>query len=52
MDIVDVMSIVILLFSFGVFYWFGRFTMKLIKQHYNIYPLLYGLEEAEKEKRR
>jgi len=51
MDIIDIMSIVIIVFSLGVFYWFGRFTYKLIKQHHDIYPLLYGLEEAEKKKK-
>jgi hypothetical protein len=51
LDAVDVMSLVIIVFSLGVFYWFGRFTVKLIKQHYNIYPLLYELEESEKKKR-
>ena len=51
MEYIDVMSVIIILFSLGVFYWFGRFTVKLIKQHYNIYPLLYELEEAEKEKK-
>jgi hypothetical protein len=52
MDMVDVLSFVIILFSLGVFYWFGRFTQKLIKQHYDIYGLLYDMEEIEKEKKR
>jgi hypothetical protein len=30
--------------------WFANFTLKLIKQHNNVYPLLYDLEEAEKKK--
>jgi len=51
MDMVDVLSVVIIVFSLGVFYWFGRFTQKLIKQHYDIYGLLYDVEE-EKEKKR
>ena len=51
MDMIDMASVVIILFSLGVFYWFGRFTYKLIKQHHDIYPLLYGLEEAEKKKK-
>jgi len=51
LDAVDVMSLAIIVFSLGVFYWFGRFTMKLIRQHHNIYPLLYELEESEKDKR-
>lgn len=52
MDIVDVLSFIIILFSLGVFYWFGKFTQKLIKQHYDIYGLLYDVEEMEKEKKR
>ena len=52
MDIVDVLSYIIILFSLGVFYWFGKFTQKLIKQHYDIYGLLYDVEEMEKEKKR
>ena len=32
--------------------WFVNFTLKLIKQHNNVYPLLYDLEEAEKKKKR
>jgi len=51
MDFVDIVTILILLFSLGIFYWFGRFTQRLIKQHYNIYPLLYELEESEKKKK-
>jgi hypothetical protein len=31
--------------------WFVNFTLKLIKQHNNVYPLLYDLEEAEKKKK-
>ena len=52
MDIVDILSIIIIIFSLGVFYWFGRFTQNLIKQHYDIYGLLYDIEEIEKEKKR
>ena len=52
MNIVDVLSFIIILFSLGVFYWFGRFTQNLIKQHYDIYGLLYDVEEMEKEKKR
>jgi len=51
MDTVDIVSVIIILFSLGVFYWFGRFTLRLIRQHYDIYPLLYEFEEAEKEKK-
>jgi hypothetical protein len=50
MDMVDVLSFIIILFSLGVFYWFGRFTMNLIKQHNDIYGLLYDVEEIEKKK--
>ena len=52
MNMIDIMSIVIIIFSLGVFYWFGRFTQNLIKQHYNINGLLYEMEEAEKRKKR
>ena len=52
MNMIDIMSIVIIIFSLGVFYWFGRFTQNLIKQHYNINGLLYEMEEAEKKKKR
>jgi hypothetical protein len=41
----------ILLFSLVVFYLFGRFTLKLIRQHKNIYGLLFALDEEEKKKR-
>ena len=36
--------------SMVIFYYFGRFTIKLMKQHQNIYPILYALEEEEKKK--
>jgi hypothetical protein len=49
---IDILSVVIIIFSLGVFYWFGRFTQNLIKQHYNINGLLYEMEEANKKKRR
>ena len=52
MNMVDILSVVIIIFSLGVFYWFGRFTQNLIKQHYNINGLLYEMEEADKKKRR
>lgn len=51
MDIVNIVSLVLILFSLGVFYWFGRFTVRLIRQHYDVYPLLYELEESEKKKK-
>jgi len=37
--------------SLVMFYWFGRLTLNLIKQHQNIYGLLFALEEEEKKKR-
>ena len=52
MEMVDVLSYVIILFSLGVFYWFGKFTMKLVKQHNDVYGLLYELEDSEKKKKR
>jgi hypothetical protein len=52
MEMVDILSYIIILFSLGVFYWFGRFTQKLIKQHYDIYGLLYEMEESEKNKKK
>jgi hypothetical protein len=51
MEMVDILSFIIILFSLGVFYWFGRFTQKLIKQHYDVYGLLYDYEESEKKKK-
>jgi peptidoglycan/LPS O-acetylase OafA/YrhL len=32
--------------------WFALVTRKLIKQHNDIYPLLYAMEEADKKKER
>ena len=52
MNMIDILSVVIIIFSLGVFYWFGRFTQNLIKQHYNINGLLYEMEETDKKKRR
>ncbi len=52
MNMIDILSVVIIIFSLGVFYWFGRFTQNLIKQHYNINGLLYDMEVAEKKKKR
>ncbi|MBT3284135.1 hypothetical protein HN807_01975 [Candidatus Bathyarchaeota archaeon] len=52
MNMIDIISGVIIIFSLGVFYWFGRFTQNLIRQHYNINGLLYDLEVADKKKKR
>jgi hypothetical protein len=51
MDIVFLLSLFFIIISLGIFYWFGKFTIKLIKQHYDVYPLLYELEEKEKTKK-
>ncbi|HIH88226.1 TPA: hypothetical protein HA344_03330 [Candidatus Bathyarchaeota archaeon] len=52
MDIVFIYMILIYAASFVMIAWFVRFTIKLIKQHNDIYPLLYAMEEAEKKKER
>ena len=52
MDGVTLVALGILLFSLLVFYWFWRFTRRLIKQHHNVYDLLIEMEEEEKKKRR
>ena len=52
MDIVLAWTIVIYIAAFALLGLFGWFTWKLIKQHNDIYPLLYALEEAEKKKER
>jgi len=41
----------IFIFSIFVFFLFGRFTLKLLKQHRDIYSLLFLLEEEEKKKK-
>lgn len=40
----------IFLFSVLLFWWFGRFTLRLIEQHRDIYGLLFEIEEEEKKK--
>lgn len=52
MDKIDILSYFFILISFGIFYWFARFTRSLIKQHYDLYPLMYDVEQAEKKKKR
>jgi hypothetical protein len=52
MDIVLAWTIVIYAAAFALLGWFAWFTRKLIKQHNDIYPLLYAMEEAEKKKER
>ncbi|MGQ9680554.1 MAG: hypothetical protein ACUVV4_07305 [Candidatus Bathyarchaeia archaeon] len=51
-DNVTFWTVAVLAFSIIVFILFGRFTLKLIKQHYDINMLLYALEEEEKKKQR
>lgn len=51
MDRVTLMTLSIFIFSVLLLFWFGRFTLNLIKQHRNIYDLLFELEEEEKKKR-
>ena len=50
-DKVTLMTLGIFIFSMLLLFWFGRFTLNLIKQHRNIYNLLFELEEEEKKKR-
>ena len=50
MDRVTLMTLGVLLISLLIFYWFWRFTRKLMKQHNNIYDLLIEMEEEEKKK--
>src|SRR5512138_982984 len=45
LDIVLAWTIVIYLAAFLLLGLFARFTMNLIKQHKDIYPLLYAMEE-------
>ncbi|MFQ6053410.1 MAG: hypothetical protein ACE5OO_04180 [Candidatus Bathyarchaeia archaeon] len=51
MDKVTLMTLGLFAFSMIVFVLFGRFTLKLIRQHRDIYSLLYALEEDEKKRR-
>jgi hypothetical protein len=51
LDVVLISTILIYAVSIGLFIIFGKFTLKLIRQHYDIYPLLYDFEEAEKKKK-
>jgi hypothetical protein len=50
-DIVLEYTILIYVAAISMISLFGWFTWRLIKQHNDIYPLLYDLEEAEKKKR-
>ena len=50
LDKIFFITLGVFLFSMLLFYWFGRFTLKLIRQHRNIYDLLFELEEEEERK--
>jgi len=52
LDSVTLITLGILAFSLVVFYFFARFTAKLIRQHRDIYSLMHALEEDEEKKRR
>ncbi len=49
MDIILVYTILIYVAAIVMIGVFAKFTLKLIKQHNDIYPLLYDLEEAEEK---
>lgn len=49
MDTIAVVTILLWAISLSVLYVFARFTLKLIRQHYDIYPLLYEFEESDKK---
>jgi hypothetical protein len=51
-DIILVYTILIYFAAIIMIGLFAKFTLKLIKQHNDIYPLLYDLEEAEKKNKR
>jgi len=51
LDSITLMTWGLFAFSMVVFYLFGRFTLKLVRQHRNIYSLLAAFEEEEKKKR-
>ncbi len=52
MDIVTAWTIVIWVAAIALLGTFAWFTRKLMKQHNDIYPLLYAMEEADKKKER
>lgn len=52
MDVVTVSTILVYAAAIVLIGIFAMFTRKLIKQHNDIYPFLYDLEEAEKKKSR
>ena len=48
-DTVTLATIGLLTVSAVVFYFIARFTVNLIRQHYNVYDLMYLMEEEEKK---
>ncbi len=50
-DRITVITWVIFLAAMIMFYLFGKFTVKLIRQHQDVYSLMYELEEQEKKRK-
>lgn len=50
-DKITLITLGIFLVSMVIFAWFGKFTLNLIRQHNNIYSLLFALEEEEKKRK-
>lgn len=48
-DKVTVITWSLILVSMVIFYFFGKFTVKLIRQYQDISSLIYEFEEREKE---
>ena len=40
----------VFILSMIMFYWFGKLTLNLIRQHQDVYGLLAAIEEEEKRK--
>lgn len=49
-DTGTLITIGLLTFSAVIFYFIARLTANLIRQHHNIYDLMYLMEEEEKKK--
>ena len=50
LDNITVLTWMFFILSLLIFYLIGRFTLNLIKQHYNIYDILFEIEEEETKK--
>lgn len=50
-DKITLITLGIFLVSLVIFAWFGKFTLNLMKQHNDIYSLLFALEEEEKKRK-